>query len=128
MFGHKLNFGTLEQAVMDVVWDRGSVTVRDVVDAVNHRRAVAYTTVMTVMNRLVEQDCLKRRRAVRGAFIYQAAHSREATAAAAARHSLQSLIRQYGEVGLVQFLDQLDRIPESRLQRLRRQLRRGKRS
>ncbi len=128
MSRHKITFGQLEQAIMNVVWDRRTVTVREVVEALPGRRASAYTTVMTVMNRLAAQGCLKRRLTLRGAFAYQPAQSREAAAAALARQSLNAIVSQYGEVGLVQFLDQLDRIPEQRLQRLRRQLRHRKRA
>ena len=44
--------GPLEAEVMDVAWDLGEVTVRDVHEALNESRAVAYTTVMTTMGRL----------------------------------------------------------------------------
>jgi predicted transcriptional regulator len=126
MANPKISFGQLEQAIMKLAWDRGRVTVRQVLERLPGHRQVAYTTVMTVMNRLVEQECLKRHRTSSGAFTYRPLRSRSATAAAAARHSLQSLIQLYGEVGLAQFLNQLDRIPESKLQRLRRQLRQRK--
>ena len=39
---------------MKVVWSRGSVTVRDVYEALLERRKVAYTTVMTMM-KILEQ-------------------------------------------------------------------------
>ena len=34
---------------MQVVWDRDSVTVRDVYEALRERRQIAYTTVLTMM-------------------------------------------------------------------------------
>jgi predicted transcriptional regulator len=51
-----------ELAIMDVVWDRGEATVRDVHDALSRRRKVAYTTVMTLMNILATKGHLTRRR------------------------------------------------------------------
>ena len=58
-----------ELAIMDVVWDRGAATVRDVHDALSRRRKVAYTTVMTLMNILATKGHLTRRLDER-AYIY----------------------------------------------------------
>ncbi len=112
---------------MEVLWDRQEATVRMVVDELQSKHPVAYTTVMTVMNRLVEQGCLTRRAGQRGAFTYQPKQTREAHVAAAAKHSLDQLVHQYGDLALVQFLEQLDKIPESKLEQLRRKLQGRKR-
>ncbi|MFV2017278.1 BlaI/MecI/CopY family transcriptional regulator [Micromonospora sp. LOL_023] len=72
--------GELERAVMDVLWDRdsatGPVTVRDVAEALQERD-LAYTTVMTVLDRLAGKGMVSRERAGR-AWQYQPAASREA--------------------------------------------------
>ncbi|MFY1634178.1 BlaI/MecI/CopY family transcriptional regulator [Solwaraspora sp. WMMB335] len=72
--------GELERAVMDVLWDRdpaaGAVTVRDVADALQERD-LAYTTVMTVLDRLAGKGMVSRERSGR-AWRYQPAASREA--------------------------------------------------
>ena len=59
-----------ELAIMKVVWQTKSPTVRDVYEALRQRRKIAYTTVMTVMNILVEKKYLKKRSRNR-AYIYQ---------------------------------------------------------
>ena len=44
-------FGELETAIMDVMWDGDKpYVVREVRERMRYRRPVAYTTVMTVMN------------------------------------------------------------------------------
>jgi len=54
--------GELERAVMDVLWDRGApATVRDVADALAARE-LAYTTVMTVLDRLAGKGMVERER------------------------------------------------------------------
>jgi predicted transcriptional regulator len=69
--------GDLERAVMDVLWDRGApATVREVADALDGRE-LAYTTVMTVLDRLAGKDMVTRERAGR-AWSYRPAASREA--------------------------------------------------
>jgi predicted transcriptional regulator len=68
--------GELERAVMEVLWDRGTpVLVRDVVQALAARR-LAYTTVLTVLDRLEKKKVVWRRRDGR-AWRYEAVSSRE---------------------------------------------------
>lgn len=69
--------GELERAVMEVLWDRGTpATVREVAEALRDRD-LAYTTVMTVLDRLAGKDMVERERAGR-AWSYRPAASREA--------------------------------------------------
>ncbi|MEU8259017.1 BlaI/MecI/CopY family transcriptional regulator [Micromonospora sp. NPDC048999] len=76
-----IRLGDLERAVMDVLWDldpgtSDGVTVREVADALDGRD-LAYTTVMTVLDRLAGKGMVQRRREGR-AWRYRAAASREA--------------------------------------------------
>ncbi|KAB1905567.1 MULTISPECIES: BlaI/MecI/CopY family transcriptional regulator [Micromonospora] len=73
--------GDLERAVMDVLWDAapassGGVTVREVADALDGRE-LAYTTVMTVLDRLAGKGMVQREREGR-AWRYRPAATREA--------------------------------------------------
>lgn len=52
--------GPLEQDVMEVVWDLGEATVRDVHERLAQERSIAYTTVMTTMTRLAGKGLLRR--------------------------------------------------------------------
>ena len=65
-----------ELAIMQVVWDRGEVTVRDVHEALSHERKVAYTTVMTLMNILATKGQLNRKQDER-AYVYSPARPRQ---------------------------------------------------
>ena len=68
--------GELERTVMDVLWDRGEpCLVRDVVHALASRD-LAYTTVMTVLDRLEKKGVVRRRRDGR-AWRYEAVSSRD---------------------------------------------------
>ena len=49
-----------ELEIMQVVWDRGKATVRDVYETLNERRKVAYTTVLTMMKLLEHKGFLSR--------------------------------------------------------------------
>jgi predicted transcriptional regulator len=104
----------LESEVMKTVWQADvPVSVRQVLDALNHRRAepLAYTTVMTVMNRLVAKNILSRE-GERRSFAY------EATAADAAGIAVQNVIRTYGDAAVSHFVEQARADPDV-LRRLR---------
>jgi predicted transcriptional regulator len=73
--------GDLERAVMDVLWDRAAdtttgITVREVAEALRDRE-LAYTTVMTVLDRLAGKGMVEREREGR-AWSYRPAATREA--------------------------------------------------
>ena len=59
--------GPLETQVMNVAWSIGRCSVRDVVEKLNSR--LAYTTVMTTLDRLFKKGLLEREKAER-AFLY----------------------------------------------------------
>jgi BlaI family transcriptional regulator, penicillinase repressor len=68
--------GPLERRVMDQIWDRGEdATVRDLTETPGIR-GLAYTTVMTVLDRLWQKGFVARRRVGR-AYSYRARMTRE---------------------------------------------------
>lgn len=88
-FGASL--GDLERAVMDVLWDAdGAVSVREVHEKLATDRDLAYTTVMTVLDRLAKKKVATRVRDGR-AWQYSPAGSREEMTASTMRTTLQSL-------------------------------------
>ena len=119
----KTLFGQLEQAIMDAVWEHQPLTVRAVLERLSADRSIAYTTVMTVMNRLQRQGFLKRHMGDDGAYEYRSTTSRQEFFTSAARQRAGEMVKRYGDAALVQFLDTLDHIPEGKLQQLRQQLR-----
>ena len=80
--------GNLEREVMDVVWETGETTVKAVQAALP--RPVAYTTVMTTLDRLFKKGFVARTRCGR-AFVYQAIRTREQTEAAVAGGMMSGL-------------------------------------
>jgi predicted transcriptional regulator len=67
----KIDFrGDLQAEVMTAVWKLGEATVREVRSEQPKRRRSAYTTVQTVLNRLVDRGLLLRQRKGR-AFVYR---------------------------------------------------------
>jgi len=70
----RARLGTLERQVIEIVWKSDEVTVRDVHTRLDGR--VAYTTVMTTLDRLFRKGLLGRTKRAR-AFVYSALASRE---------------------------------------------------
>ena len=81
--------GRLEREVMEIVWQNDAASVRDVRDRI--ARAVAYTTVMTTLDRLFKKGLLHRERDGR-AFVYRAALTRHDMEAAIAAGLLRELL------------------------------------
>jgi predicted transcriptional regulator len=87
---------------MAAVWHAGAaVSVRQILDSLNARRSepLAYTTVMTVMNRLVAKNVLARH-GERRSYVY------EATACDPAGLAVQDVIRTYGDAAVARFVDE----------------------
>jgi len=79
--------GTLEAQVMDVVWDEGASTIREVI---NHLESEpAYTTIATVLANLERKGLVRTRREGRSVR-YLARRTREQHAAALMGHALDT--------------------------------------
>jgi predicted transcriptional regulator len=68
----------LELQVMELFWDHGAQTVREVQERFAEKARPAYTTVQTVVNRLEAKGALARARKVGNAHIFEATVSRNA--------------------------------------------------
>lgn len=70
---HASDLGHLECKVLEILWARGESNVRDVAERLG--RPLAYTTVMTTLDRLFKKGLLERRKVER-AFLYSPRFSR----------------------------------------------------
>ena len=111
----------LETEIMEEVWSRGEATVHEVRAAINGRsdKVRAYTTVMTVMGRLVPKGLLTRRRAGR-TDVYSATMERDAYLEARAEAEVSAVIDEYGDLALVHFARQMDKLDPKRREELRK--------
>ena len=94
--------GVLERQVMNVVWETGEINVREACERLG--ATVAYTTVMTTMDRLFKKRLLARRKVGR-AFVYAAAATRDQLEGAVASELVQSLLQQHGGEPLPSLVD-----------------------
>jgi predicted transcriptional regulator len=99
-------FGDLEASVMDVLWDAGRpLLVRDVVDRIRPERALAYTTIMTVLDNLHRKGWLDRARDGR-AWRYEPRLGRQAYTALLMREALAVSDDRTGV--LARFVEEID--------------------
>ncbi|MFB4284068.1 BlaI/MecI/CopY family transcriptional regulator [Nonomuraea sp. MTCD27] len=97
--------GELESTIMDRMWAiKQPASVRDVLEHLRKERTLAYTTVMTVMDKLHTKGLLKREPVGR-AYIYEAVSSKEAYTADMMRESLAGSGNRAAT--LVHFLERL---------------------
>ncbi|MDQ3986812.1 MAG: BlaI/MecI/CopY family transcriptional regulator [Actinomycetota bacterium] len=100
--------GPLEAEVMEVAWDGGEVTVRDVHHELNKRRTVAYTTVMTTMGRLTDKGLLRRVEDQR-AHRFIPLLTREQYADSTVRSVVDWLLTQFHDPAVAYFLDRIEK-------------------
>jgi BlaI family penicillinase repressor len=98
--------GDLEAEIMECMWGLGSASVRDVHECLATRRDIAYTTVMTVMSRLVEKGLLARRQEGR-AYIYAPTKSRDDFCTGVVRNVMTGLFGSLDRPVLAHFVENL---------------------
>jgi predicted transcriptional regulator len=104
--------GELERVVMEHLWDAAiaggpdfaGATVREVHASFEGERELAYTTVMTVLDRLAKKDLVTRERDGR-AWRYLPADTREALTAQTMRQTLDEMDVSDRRAALLHFLD-----------------------
>ena len=120
--------GSLERDVLGLVWQRGDSSVREV--CAQLESSVAYTTVMTTMDRLFKKGLLARRKVGR-AFVYSATATRNELEGAVAAELVQGLLQRGGDEplpilsSLVDAVSERDRALLDELERLIREKRRA---
>jgi predicted transcriptional regulator len=118
--------GPLEREVMEVLWRSGASTVRDVHTVLPE--PIAYTTVMTTLDRLFKKRLVSRSRRGR-AFVYEAAGSRQEVETEIAGEVVRACLTTAGAEPvlshLVEAVSDRDRAWLDELERLIREKRRA---
>lgn len=112
--------GDLEAAIMRLMWAAETATVREIFDQLHaNGRVLAYTTVMTVMSRLVVKELLTRELSGK-THVYRTALSEEQFLRAVAAKRVQSLINEFGDLAIAQFLTTVNELSPERQRQLER--------
>lgn len=81
-----------ELKIMQVLWDRGASSVREILEALPEQRRPAYTTVQTLLYRLEAKAAVRRTKQIGGAHIFEAVVSRKT----AQRKLIDELLELFG--------------------------------
>ncbi len=103
-----------EREIMEIVWCKSQTCVRDVLKELKKKKKIAYTTVMTVMSRLHEKGVLTRKMNKSGAFVYIPVSDKKTFIEKKSEKIIKSILREYGEVAVAQFLDVIESSKEPR--------------
>lgn len=107
--------GSLEAEIMEALWELGEASIQDVCDGLGSRHK--YKTVMTVMNRLVQKRVLARRKDSK-AFVYTPLQRRDEFIQSVSKSIIGSLIGDFGQAAIAQFVDAVDELGPEELAKL----------
>ena len=87
-----LKFTPLELQIMQVLWERGRISIREIQEGFPEADRPAYTTIQTTVYRLEAKKAVRRVRKISNAHIFEAVVTSEATQ----RKFIDDLLRLFG--------------------------------
>jgi predicted transcriptional regulator len=109
-----------ELRLMEVVWEKGSATVSDVVGALSKGVPLAYSTVLTTLRILENKGYLTHMKEGR-AFVYRPVVGREQARESAVTHLLRRFFEGSPELLMLKLMEER-KIDPKELQRLRKRI------
>jgi BlaI family transcriptional regulator, penicillinase repressor len=82
----------LELQIMEALWNRGALSIREIQEAFSEPGRPAYTTIQTTVYRLEDKNALRRVKKISNAHIFEAVISRQA----AQRRLIDELLGLFG--------------------------------
>jgi BlaI family transcriptional regulator, penicillinase repressor len=82
----------LELQIMEALWNRGALSIREIQEAFPESHRPAYTTIQTTVYRLEDKKALRRVKKISNAHIFEASISRQA----AQRRLIDELLALFG--------------------------------
>ncbi len=104
--GIRKALGGLEAEIMELIWRKNAAAVRDVHAELARRRPIAYTTVMTVMGRLVDKGILTKNRDGNH-YVYYPTITKEEFGRSVVESVLRGLRKDMSAAVLIHFMESL---------------------
>jgi predicted transcriptional regulator len=101
------NLGELQEAIMEIVWAMGEATSRQVQERLSEKRPLAYTSVLSIMQRLEKAGWL-RHRADQRTYVYQPAFSRDQESRRSLRHFIDRVFHGNSPLVIQHLIEQGD--------------------
>ena len=114
--------GELETEIMEIVWQAEKpISVSDVVGVLSKKRAIAYTTVMTIMGRLVDKAILVRK--IKGpSYQYLPKVSRENFIAKSVHSIFTTAVSTLGQEAVTHFVKEIQKVNSKKREELSKML------
>jgi len=114
--------GELERKIMEIIWESsGPVSVSDVARVISKKRKIAYTTVMTIMGRLVEKSILTRK--LHGSsYQYLPKVSQEKFIAKSVHNIFTTAVSTLGQEAVTYFVKEIKKVNPKKRQELLKML------
>lgn len=107
----------LEGPIMDILWTKGSMKGRDLFFEIHKKKSIAYTTALTVLERLSKKGFIKKNRAS-GTILFTPAVSRDAYESAVTENLLRKAFEVSPDLAVSAFADIFSRMPKKSIDRL----------
>ncbi|OGW13862.1 MAG: hypothetical protein A2035_06495 [Nitrospirae bacterium GWA2_42_11] len=109
--------GDLEKSVMDVLWEMSEATGREVFEEIEKKKPVAFTTVLTVMDRLLKKGLIKRIKKG-GLYVYKTTLSKDDFVKQVSEEVLQGILDISASSAATSFVDILYKTSPDEIERL----------
>ncbi|MCL4513195.1 MAG: BlaI/MecI/CopY family transcriptional regulator [Candidatus Eremiobacteraeota bacterium] len=109
--GIKKVLGHLEAEIMEIVWKNKKATVKEMHRELSLKKELAYTTIMTVADRLYKKGFLKRTRSS-ASYVYEPVFSREQFQNSFIGKILKHLFADFKEPAISFFVKRMEDSPE----------------
>jgi predicted transcriptional regulator len=110
-------FGELEAEIMEILWDRGPLKGKDIFEAMKDKRKIAYTTVLTVLDRLSRKGFVKKRKRFRST-IFIPTIAKKDFQSLVAQKLVRSAINISNDFAISAFLDIFSEMKSEELEKL----------
>ena len=106
--------GELETEIMEVIWEaENPLSVGDIVKVLIKKRNIAYTTVMTIMGRLVEKGILTRKPHGK-AYLYSPIYTKDAFLTRVSQQIIKNFVSSFGKTAIAHFAEEIENMKPSR--------------
>ena len=111
----------LERPLMEILWTKGSMKGRGLYEEIRRKKDIAYTTALTVLDRLSKKGLIKKDRKS-GIILFTPAVSRQAYESAVTESLVQKAFEVSPDLAVSAFADMFSKMPKGNLEKLEKLL------
>jgi len=111
----------LERPLMEILWTKGSMKGRDLYEEIHQKKDIAYTTALTVLDRLSKKGLIKKDRKS-GTIIFTPALSRQGYEIAVTEGLVQKAFDVSPDLAVSAFADMFSKMPKGNLEKIEKLL------